>query len=205
MVSKDCKANFFTEVFPFILQAAGHLDVESFELKKLDQGVEGLDVFSWDLQHNLCFWQRFWRLLQEICGKKICRKFLNYDVVWRWGVHLGGEAKKLEKNKPSGFESKTLEVATIQPRGKYESTISTRYPPLLEKCWKMSMIMVNPSQLTSTSGVVDRLFLPRELVLTLLAHMFLCTITDIGPNMPHAGFEAWLRNMTPLMVVMVEW
>lgn len=45
MVSKDCKANFFTEVFPFILQAAENLDVESFELKKLDQGVEGLDVF----------------------------------------------------------------------------------------------------------------------------------------------------------------
>jgi len=78
----DCKANFFTEVFPFILQAAGHLDVESFELKKLDQGV------------------------------------------------------------------------------------------------------------------VDRLFLPRELVLTLLAHMFLCTITDIGPNMPHAGFDLLLFRIS---------
>ena len=50
---EDCKANFFTEVFPFILQAAGHLDVESFELKKLDQGVGGFgwmkDVFMGEL------------------------------------------------------------------------------------------------------------------------------------------------------------
>jgi len=39
------------------------------------------------------------------------------------------------KKKPSGFESKTLEVATfnLQPRGKYESTISTRYPPFVGK------------------------------------------------------------------------
>jgi len=109
------------------------------------------------------------------------------------------------KKKTSGFESKTLRLQRFNP----EVNMNPPYPPdihlLLEKCWKMSMIMVNPSQLTSTSGVVDRLFLPRELVLTLLAHMFLCTITDIGPNMPHAGFEAWLRNMSPLMVAVVEW
>ena len=65
MVSKDCKANFFTEVFPFILQAAGHLDVESFELKKLDQGAEGLGGgFG-------CFLAKILEIVAEICGKKM--------------------------------------------------------------------------------------------------------------------------------------
>lgn len=137
MVSKDCKANFFTEVFPFILQAAENLDVESFELKKLDQGVEGLDVFlmgfsCFTSSTQFVFLAKILEIVAEICGKKICRKFLNYDVVWRWGVHLGGEAKKLEKNKPSGFVQ-NLEVATIQPRGKYEST---NIHPISTFCWK---------------------------------------------------------------------
>lgn len=48
------------------------------------------------------------------------------------GDHLGGEAKKLEK-KNLRFRKQNLEVATIQPRGKYESTISTRYPPFVGK------------------------------------------------------------------------
>jgi len=41
-------------------------------------------------------------------------------------------------------------------------------------------------------GVVDHSFLPRQLVVSLLAHMFLCTITDTGRQMPYPGFDMLL-------------
>ena len=49
------------------------------------------------------------------------------------GVHLGGEAKKLEKNKPSGFESKTLRLQRFNPEVNMNPPISTRYPPFVGK------------------------------------------------------------------------
>ncbi|CAK8994328.1 Poly(ADP-ribose) glycohydrolase [Durusdinium trenchii] len=42
------------------------------------------------------------------------------------------------------------------------------------------------------AGKVDQVFLPRDLVVSLLAHMFLCTFRDLPSNMPYAGFDLLL-------------
>mmetsp|Transcript_98611 Transcript_98611/g.234899 ORF Transcript_98611/g.234899 Transcript_98611/m.234899 type:complete len:443 (+) Transcript_98611:1-1329(+) len=46
-------------------------------------------------------------------------------------------------------------------------------------------------------GRTDRLFLSREMVLSLLAHMFLCTLTVVDDNMPHVGFDCLLFPRRP--------
>lgn len=74
----------------------------------------------------------------DSCRRYVARKYVGNS----WTMMLYGDGgftlevkPRSLKKKPSGFESKTLEVATfnLQPRGKYESTISTRYPPFVGK------------------------------------------------------------------------